>query len=162
LFLLLDGVLSVEVDGTALGEVGPGAILGERAIVEDGRRTATLRAITKARVAVAAADQVDLAALATVSETHRRQPAPGEGDAGEATVGGRRVEAAHGREAPLRRGAGLDTGLRTGVHGSRRPHVVHRSERGHRRGCKRERARARARRWHGIAEHRIDTGRPPL
>ena len=31
LFLLLDGVLSVEVDGKALTEIGPGAILGERA-----------------------------------------------------------------------------------------------------------------------------------
>jgi hypothetical protein len=73
LFLLLDGVLAVEVDGASLGEVGPGAILGERAIVEAGRRTATLRAMTKARVAVAQADQVDLAALETVSENHRRE-----------------------------------------------------------------------------------------
>src|SRR3712207_7684612 len=30
LFLLLDGVLTVEVDGESLAEVGPGAILGER------------------------------------------------------------------------------------------------------------------------------------
>jgi cyclic nucleotide-binding protein len=73
LFLLLDGVLSVEVDGVSLGEVGPGAILGERAIVEEGRRTATLRAITKARVAVAQADQIDPGALQTVSENHRRE-----------------------------------------------------------------------------------------
>ena len=74
IFLLLDGVLAVEADGAALGEVGPGAILGERAIVEDGRRTATLRAITKARVAVAQADQLDRAALRSVSEQHRRAP----------------------------------------------------------------------------------------
>jgi hypothetical protein len=73
LYLLLDGVVAVEVDGAPLGEVGPGAILGERAIVEAGRRTATLRAVTKARVAVARADQVDGAALATVSEGHRRE-----------------------------------------------------------------------------------------
>jgi len=76
LFLLLDGVLAVEVDGESLGEVGPGAILGERAIVEEGRRTATLRAMTKARVAVAQADQIDPAALATVSEGHRREETP--------------------------------------------------------------------------------------
>lgn len=36
LFLLLDGVLSVEVDGKALAEIGPGAILGERALLEGG------------------------------------------------------------------------------------------------------------------------------
>jgi hypothetical protein len=78
LFLLLDGVLAVEVDGESLGEVGPGAILGERAIVGDGRRTATLRAMTKARVAVAQADQIDPAALQTVSENHRREEAPRE------------------------------------------------------------------------------------
>jgi hypothetical protein len=77
LYLLLDGVLGVEVDGTSLGEIGPGAILGERAIVEAGRRTATLRAITKARVAVARADQIDRAALATVSESHRREETRG-------------------------------------------------------------------------------------
>jgi len=73
LYLLLDGVLAVEVDGESLGEVGPGALLGERAIVESGRRTATLRAITKARVAVARAEQIDKEALATVSEGHRRE-----------------------------------------------------------------------------------------
>ena len=73
LYLLLDGVLAVEVDGESVGEVGPGAILGERAIVETGRRTATLRAITKVRVAVARADQIDRDALATVSEGHRRE-----------------------------------------------------------------------------------------
>jgi len=73
IFLLLDGVLAAEVDGVSVGELGPGAILGERAVVEDGRRTATLRAMTKARVAVAQADQLDPEALRTVSETHRRE-----------------------------------------------------------------------------------------
>jgi len=73
LFLLLDGVLTVEVDGQPVAEVGPGALLGERAVVEGGRRTATLRAVTPAKVAVAAADQIDLAALAEVGEGHRRE-----------------------------------------------------------------------------------------
>jgi Cyclic nucleotide-binding domain len=60
LFLLLDGVLALEVDGEVVGEVGPGAILGERAIIEpEGRRTATLRALTKSRVAVADVSQID-------------------------------------------------------------------------------------------------------
>src|SRR5918912_3501593 len=33
LYLLLDGVLSVEVDGDEVAEVGPGALLGERALL---------------------------------------------------------------------------------------------------------------------------------
>ena len=73
IFLLLDGVLDVEVDGERVAEVGPGAILGERALLEGGRRTSTLRALTPCRVAVAAADQLDPRALAEVSSTHRRE-----------------------------------------------------------------------------------------
>ena len=37
LFLLLDGVLAVEVDGEEVAELGPGAILGELAGVEGGK-----------------------------------------------------------------------------------------------------------------------------
>ncbi len=73
LFLLLDGLLSVEVDGEAIAEVGPGVILGERAVLEGGRRTATLRAVTSCRVAVASADTVHEAALAELSRGHRRE-----------------------------------------------------------------------------------------
>lgn len=58
LFLLLDGVLAVEVDGRRVAEVGPGAILGERAVLEGGRRTSTLRALTPCRVAVARGDGI--------------------------------------------------------------------------------------------------------
>ncbi|MDP9332668.1 MAG: cyclic nucleotide-binding domain-containing protein, partial [Actinomycetota bacterium] len=64
-----DGVLAVEVDGEVLGEVGPGAILGERAIIEpEGRRTATLRALTKSRVAVADTSQIDRDKLRAISD----------------------------------------------------------------------------------------------
>lgn len=73
LYLLLDGVLRVEVDGEAVAEVGPGAILGERAVLEGGRRTATLRAVTACKVAVAAPDQVDRGALVEVARGHRRE-----------------------------------------------------------------------------------------
>ena len=73
LFLLLDGVLAVEVDGDRVAEVGPGAILGERAVLEGGRRTATLRAVTRAKVAVARSDQIDPTALTEVSRGHRRE-----------------------------------------------------------------------------------------
>ena len=75
LYLLLDGVISVDVDGTSLGDLGPGAIVGERALLEGGRRTATLKAVTKARVAVADEKQIDRDALAALSEGHRREEA---------------------------------------------------------------------------------------
>jgi hypothetical protein len=72
-FLLLDGVLSVEVDGKALAELGPGAILGERAVLEGGVRTATLRAVTRCKVAAVPSDRVDPEALSEVSKLHRRE-----------------------------------------------------------------------------------------
>ena len=73
LYLLLDGVLSVEVNGEPLADIGPGALLGERAILEGGTRTATLKAVTACKVAVASAADIDPAALASVSEGHRRE-----------------------------------------------------------------------------------------
>lgn len=73
LFLLLDGVLGVDVDGEPLAEMGPGALLGERALLEGGRRTSTLRAVTRCKVAVAAADEIDRGALAEISRGHRRE-----------------------------------------------------------------------------------------
>ena len=71
LFLILDGVVTVEVDGEALGELGPGAVVGERAIVEKGTRTATLKAQTKVRVAVVRGDQVRGLALRGARAEHR-------------------------------------------------------------------------------------------
>jgi hypothetical protein len=71
LFLLLDGVLSVTVDGEPVAEVGPGVILGERAVLEGGVRTASLLASTDVRVAVAPADRVDRDALLQLREHHR-------------------------------------------------------------------------------------------
>jgi Cyclic nucleotide-binding domain len=71
LYLLLDGVLSAEVEGEEIAQVGPGAILGEGAVVGGGWRTATLRACTPARVAVIAADQIDRGALETLAAGRR-------------------------------------------------------------------------------------------
>ena len=73
LFVLLDGVLVVDVDGEEVAEVGPGAILGERAVLEGGRRTSTLRAVTPCKVAVAGAEDLDREALAEVAGGHRRE-----------------------------------------------------------------------------------------
>jgi hypothetical protein len=74
-FLVLDGVLAVDVDGEPLAEFGPGAILGERAVLEGGVRTSTMRAVTKCRVAVARGDQLDRTALEQVSQGHRKEEA---------------------------------------------------------------------------------------
>ena len=73
LFLLLDGVLDVAVDGEVVAQVGPGAILGERALLEEGVRTATLRAVTRCRVVVFSGYALDADALAALAATRRRE-----------------------------------------------------------------------------------------
>jgi hypothetical protein len=73
IFLLLDGVLSVHVDGKALAQVGPGAVVGERALLESGTRTATLRAETPCKVAVVTGDQVASEHLEVLAAGHRRE-----------------------------------------------------------------------------------------
>jgi hypothetical protein len=73
LFLLLDGVLAVDVDGRRVAEVGPGAVVGERALLEGGRRTATLEAVTPVRVAVATVDVIDLDRLGALAQAHHRE-----------------------------------------------------------------------------------------
>jgi Cyclic nucleotide-binding domain len=73
LYLLLNGVLAVEVDGEPVAEIGPGAVLGERAVIEGGRRTATLRAVTDCKVAVAPADRIDHDRLRDLASGHRRE-----------------------------------------------------------------------------------------
>ena len=73
LFLLLDGVLSVDVDGAPLAQVGPGAVLGERALLEGGARTATLRALTRCRVAAVDGGEIEPDLLQTLAGGHRRE-----------------------------------------------------------------------------------------
>jgi hypothetical protein len=74
-YLILDGVIRVERDGEWLAEYGPGALLGERASLEGGERTATLVAVTPCRVASVDASQFDRAALEELSGGHRREDA---------------------------------------------------------------------------------------
>ena len=67
MFLLLAGHVDVEIDGETVARVGAGALLGELAVLGDGRRTATLRAARSCRVAVLPAQALagsELAALA--------------------------------------------------------------------------------------------------
>ena len=75
-YLILDGMFLVEIDGNEVGEIGPGAVVGERAALEGGVRTATLRATTKGRVAEASADLLSVTELESVAEGHRREEAP--------------------------------------------------------------------------------------
>jgi Cyclic nucleotide-binding domain len=79
-YLVLDGVIRVERDGTRLAEYGPGAILGERAQLEGGVRTSTLVAATPCRVASVDAGQFDSAMLTELAAGHQREdsasPAP--------------------------------------------------------------------------------------
>lgn len=77
LFLLLDGVIRVDVGGEPVAEMGPGAVFGERALLEGGNRTSTLVAITPCRLAVARADQIDPASLAELAQGHRREEQAG-------------------------------------------------------------------------------------
>jgi Cyclic nucleotide-binding domain len=72
LFLLLDGVLAVEVDDQTIGQFGPGTMVGERAILAGGQRTATLRAVSACRVVVLAADQVSRYELGRLAASRDR------------------------------------------------------------------------------------------
>jgi Cyclic nucleotide-binding domain len=73
IYLLLDGLLSVWVDGAQVAELGPGAVIGERALLEHGRRTATLRAVTGCVIATAAKHQIDQDSLASLAGLHHRE-----------------------------------------------------------------------------------------
>ena len=109
IYLLLDGVIQVEVDGEEVADLGPGALIGERAVLEGGRRTATLIAVSPCKVAEARKVELDLAKLAEVSEGHRRE------------------ERRRPREGPRARRAGLDPGARARLRPPRRQHVVRRA-----------------------------------
>lgn len=80
--LVLDGILQVSVDGEVVAEVGPGAVLGERAALEHGRRSATVTACTPVRLARVPAAVLDPAGLHAVARGHRREKRRGEGGAG--------------------------------------------------------------------------------
>jgi hypothetical protein len=73
LFLLLDGIVDVEVDGDVVAEIGPGALLGERALLEGGTRTATVWATTPVRVVVIPPDAVEESALEELAAGRRRE-----------------------------------------------------------------------------------------
>ena len=71
--LVLDGIFEVRVDGRVVGHVGPGSVVGERAPLEAGRRTADMRATTDARIAEVAAGSFDLEVLSELAHGHHRE-----------------------------------------------------------------------------------------
>jgi hypothetical protein len=73
MFLVLDGTLAVEVDGQPVAQVGPGAIIGERAVLEKGSRTATVRAMTACRVVRVPRRYADERELSEIARGHRRE-----------------------------------------------------------------------------------------
>ena len=72
-YLILDGIFVVEVDGEQVAEIGPGAVVGERAALEGGIRTATLRATTRARVAAVPPDGLSPEDLGALAATRHRE-----------------------------------------------------------------------------------------
>jgi hypothetical protein len=69
-FLILDGVMRVEKGGERIAEYGPGAVLGERAVLEGGTRNSTLVAVTGCRVAVVAHHVMDKEQLRELAKGH--------------------------------------------------------------------------------------------
>ena len=76
LFVLLDGVVAIEVDGDPVAEIGPGAVSanGPRSRAACAPRPSVPS--RPCRVAVAAADQIDRVRLAELAEGHRREDQP--------------------------------------------------------------------------------------
>lgn len=75
LVLLLDGVVRISHDGEALADLGPGAVLGERALLDGGRRTATVTTTTRCKVATVPVSSIDRGKLSELAEGHRREEA---------------------------------------------------------------------------------------
>ena len=71
LFLILDGIVDVEVDGEEVAELGPGTLLGEMALLEGGKRTASVYATTQVRAVVIPPDAVNESALEELAASRR-------------------------------------------------------------------------------------------
>jgi CRP-like cAMP-binding protein len=71
--VILDGDFEVSVDDRVVGHVGPGTVVGERASLEGGRRTSSLRAVTDCRVAEVPADRLSPEALGELALGHHRE-----------------------------------------------------------------------------------------
>jgi CRP-like cAMP-binding protein len=70
-FVVVDGEATVTARGEEVGVVGSGDVVGELAMVGDGRRTATLTARTPMTVLVLEPDEVDSVLAADPSSAQR-------------------------------------------------------------------------------------------
>src|SRR6266513_2879494 len=70
--LVLDGMVEVEAAGAVLARLGPGSVLGERASLEQGRRTATIRALTNCRIVSYLAADLSAKDLHELAAGHHR------------------------------------------------------------------------------------------
>jgi CRP-like cAMP-binding protein len=73
-FVIVDGKASVSIDGAKLATVGTGEVVGELSMVQGGRRTATLEAITSLHVLVLDPREVDSVLSADPSSAQRLGP----------------------------------------------------------------------------------------
>ena len=73
IYLILDGLAHVDVDGEGVAELGPGAIIGERSVLEGGLATATVTATTAVRTAKVPAADLATDALEEIASTHRSE-----------------------------------------------------------------------------------------
>ena len=71
--LVLDGMVEVEAAGAVLARLGPGSVLGERASLEQGRRTATIRALTNCRIVSYLAADLSAKDLHELAAGHHRE-----------------------------------------------------------------------------------------
>lgn len=72
-YLILDGMFEVDVDGEVVAEVGPGAVVGERSSLETGRRSSTVRALSAGVAAGVDASALPQTALGEIAGGHRRE-----------------------------------------------------------------------------------------
>jgi len=63
----------VEAAGSVLAKLGPGSVLGERASLEQGRRTATVRALTDCRLVSYLAADLPASDLSELAAGHHRE-----------------------------------------------------------------------------------------
>lgn len=78
LYFVLDGTVAVDVDGKAVAELGPGAVIGERALLDGAPRAATVTARSAVRVAVAGRSDLDLDRLRVLADAAPDQDATAE------------------------------------------------------------------------------------